>query len=246
MCDVFQENKSFQCAFLIDVNAENASNEIEPLELSNAIRLCILRILTYFSDQIDKNTSHLRWGYKFYNSRVITHVYERHEFKEFKAEYFEEFEQDVCKRIDESFDKETELIQNSNVPDGELRQSSGQNPSPSKCLSCALTDIVHDFEWERPEITSPFKRSRRSSQTEDANKNFCSNFVFLFTWCPCGKNLMASFCDRSIKSCEDFRNVVLPTALYRKFRGNCKLSLLWVDTGLWWWKRVQYPLEVSP
>lgn len=246
MCNVFQENQPLQCAFLIDVNAENLLSEIKPLELSNAIRLCVLRILTYFNDQIGKEASNLRWGYKFYNSRVITHVYERHEFKESKVEYFEEFEQEICKRLDESFNKEINFQSSLNVQDGEsMQESSGKKPSPAKCLSCALTDLVHDFEWERPEITSPFKRSRRYSQTEDVNNNCCSNFVFLFTWCPYSKNLMASFCNRSIKSCDNFRNVVLPTALYQKFRGNCKISLLWVDTGLWWWGRNQNPLEVS-
>lgn len=240
MCNVYQESKSLQCAFLIDVNAENLLNEIKPFELSNAIRLCTLRILTYFCDKFGWGTSNLRWGYKFYNSRAITHLYERHEFKEFKAEYFEEFELDICKRLEESFDKESQL---QNIQHGDVRESSGQKPYPSKCLNCALTDLIHDFEWERPDITSPFKRSGRVSQTEDA-KNRNSNFVFLFTWCPCSKKLMTSFCNRSIKSCDDFQNVVLPTALFKKFRGDCNISLLWVDTGLWWWKVGQGLLEV--
>ena len=244
MCNVLQENRSLQCAFLIDVNAENLLNDIKPSELSNAIRLCALRILTYFSDKLGKGNSNLRWGYKFYNSGAITHLYERHEFREFRVEYFEEFEQDICKRLDESLDKEIQ-VKNSDIQDGGVHVSSCQKPSPAKCLTCALTDLVHDFEWEQPEISSPFKRPRRVSQTNDVNNNSSTNFVFLFSWCPCSKGLMSSFCDRSIKSCENFRNVVLPSALHKKFRGNCKISLLWVDTGLWWWRPTQQVLKVS-
>ena len=234
MLDKTSEKSLLQVVFLIDVNSSLWIEESQAKDVSSAVRLCILKILRYFGDHLCERLSDLKWGFKFFSSKSLLRDYRRHEFEDFKVSTFEAFEQQVSRKFEEEFEKAKEPQQQpAEELDGDEIPAASK-PSPAKCLTCSLTELVHDFQWDKLDICSPVKRSRQGSQSEQQNTR---NIVFLLSNCPCSEEAMKIFTEVTVKTPDSLRSTLLPAALEQQFKDTHRISLFWVDTGMLYCKQ---------
>ena len=208
-----------QIAFLIDTHVEE-SNANQLPSLTNAINLTGFRLLHFLSAKFEKKgidriskQSHtsVKWGYKFFNSRSCVTRIEQHRLRDFKLKYFEEFENEVQRRLETK---------------AQCLDSAVKQVRQSECLSKALTEILSDFPWERPDITSPVRGRKKKKET-----SFITNIVILFTRCPKSALELKSFTGKQVPDSEVFLDSLLPPALYHQFCNVNQLSLYWIDIG---------------
>ena len=224
-----------QIVFLIDSNPSFWGSTLSSVEAANAIRLCVLKILTYFADCGKRKRSSLRWGYKFFSSRSLSHQFERHEFKEFTVTVFEEFETLVCKRFNESFshDLQGSLVEH-NSQDGDESTRHKKAPAAAKCISCAFTNTVHDFQWEKPDLSSPIRRTRDNAKSLPGNcKSKTQNVMFLLSGYPSDEFAISYFTGEnssSVATLESLNNILMPPVLNKEFKDR-NITLQWVNTG---------------
>ena len=211
---------SCQIAFLIDSYVEN-KNTNQLSSLANAINLTGFRLLHYLSAKFEKKgldriskQSHttVKWGYKFFNSTSCATRIEQHRFRDFKLKYFEEFENEVQRRL------ETQP-QCLNLAVKKVR--------PSECLSKALTEILSDFPWERLDITSPIRGRKKKKES-----SLVKNIVILFARCPKSSSELKTFTGKRVPDSEVFLDSLLPPALFHQFCDVNQLSLYWIDIGV--------------
>ena len=233
MVDEAPQNFCRQVVFLIDSNPSFWRSNCSFEDTSNAIRLCVLKILTYFSNNSKGKRSNLRWGYKFFNSRTLSHQFERHEFKDFSVEVFEEFETEVSKKLNESFAQVNNTLEQ-HEPDGEKASSFGKPPAGAKCISCALTNVVHDFQWERPDISSPVRSTRGNNNLLHGNRSSNTrNVMFLLSGCPCSDESISNLTGEpsaSLKTFDGVKNILMPSMLFKEFKQR-QICLHWVTVG---------------
>ena len=227
MTDEVSEETYWQIVFLIDSNPLFWGSSHSAVDAANAVRLCVLKVLTYFCDFGRGKRLNLRWGYKFFSSRSLSHHFERHEFKELSVNVFEEFENQVWKKLNESFTQqfqESVLEQSAQGVDEFPRLA--KQPAGAKCISCAFTNAVHDFQWDRPDISSPVKRTR-------GNRTKIRNVMFLLSGCPFDDASISDFrgeISSSLTSLESLKNVLMPSVLYKEFKER-HICLQWVNIG---------------
>ena len=220
-----------QIVFLIDSNPSFWGSTCSFEDTSNAIRLCVLKILTYFSNNGRGKRSNLRWGYKFFNSRTLSHQFERHEFKDFSVEVFEEFESEVSKKLNETF---AQVNNTQHELDEEGDSSFVKPPAGAKCISCALTNVVHDFQWERPDISSPVRSTRGNNNLLHGNRSSNTrNVMLLLSACPCNDESTSNFTGEASSSQRTFdsvKNILMPSMLFKEFKQR-QICLHWVNIG---------------
>lgn len=233
MSDEASHESCQQIVFLIDSNPSFWGSNYSAEDAAKAIRLCVLRVLTYFSDYARGKRSNLRWGYKFFDSRSLSHQFERHEFKEFLVNVFEEFEDQVLKRLNESFAQQANAFEQKEQDGGELTSFS-KPPAGARCISCAFTNAVHDFQWERPDISSPVRRTRGNNNSlYHDNRTKTRNVMFLLSGCPCNDESISEFTGEnssSFETLEGLKSIVMPSVLYKEFKER-RICLQWVNTG---------------
>ena len=210
---------SSQIALLIDTNVDDI--DLNQLSLvSNSICLTAFRLLHFLVAKFEKRgieksskLSHtaVKWGYKFFNSRSYATRIEQHRLRDVKLKYFEEFENEVQRRIENKV---------------QCLESAVKKIKPCDCLSKALTELLSDFPWERPDITSPIKGRKKKKET-----NRTTNLVVLFTTCPKSAQDFKLFTGKQVPDFEIFLDSVLPPALFHQFCNVSQLSLNWIDTA---------------
>jgi hypothetical protein len=222
MAEKFEQGGNFQIVFLIDVFVEEQNICEQDLEdifnlKSRAISLCVLRLLLHFNSVVEcGNFAPLKWGFKFYNSSVLNFEYKRRRFYELNSGSFEQFEEEMRQRF--------------------TNACSSQNSAKTagvKSLSCCLTEILHDFPWVTPDISSP-SRSAKYDQFNSQRKK-PRNYLFVVGDCPLSDANMCRFLGRNESSfdAEVMFKEIFSTALYEEFHSKCGLSLFWIDSGLW-------------
>lgn len=223
-----------QIVFLIDVNENHTNsdrNDFASSKIVNTICLSALRLLLYFastnegllSGRSSNNKckqSSLKWGFKFYNS---SHHHSRiggHVLRDFKLRYFEEFENEIERKFEETQnEKRTE-----------------KKHVPSDCLRKALMEVIYDFQWEKPDITSPVKPTRKSrtsrglkpALSEDV-KNSERNLVFLFSKFPQNQSVLRQFAGKKVIDADVCLDSFMPQSLRNEFYGLYQLRLFWID-----------------
>lgn len=218
--------------FAIDVDYRPEKTSSTTSAYQNHLKHWILRVLLSFGNKY--GLEKVRWGYKFFHSRTVksaTFITRRADFKELHEKAFGDFEEELLVKfnVEEKSPKCRQKAQN------KLR------PSPSSCVQNAMKEILLDFQWDRPDLTSPTKvtlRPRRSSrngrnvplQDDDRDKNV----LFVVSECPRSKRELGDYlclCREDGKQHKDVREQVLSKSLIDMLTQR-KVVLHWADSGI--------------
>ena len=224
MIDEASQDNCYQVVFLVDSNPSLWGSSYSAENAANAIRLFALRVLVYFSDYRNGKRSNIRWGYKIFTSRSLSHHVERHDFKEFSISVFEDFENQVSKKLNESFAQ--------NAQDGNTLPMLSKPPAGAKCICCAFTNAVHDFQWDGPDMSSPVRTTRGNVNSLCSSKKK-RNVMFLLSGCPRDDASIQDFggeISPALTSLESLKNVLMPSVLYKEFKER-QICLQWVNIG---------------
>ncbi|XP_041073795.1 treslin-like [Polyodon spathula] len=219
--------------FLIDTSSSGDRAVLGGVSAqANLLEHGVLKILSYFGCRF--GLEKVKWGYKFYNSRGARgKIYRASDFRELKAKNFEDFEGECRSRFEENQAWET-------LNKGKLLAPKAQ------VIQTALKETLLDFQWDRPDITSPTKpalRPRRRGQlpgskvppnlalAEDESSLKSQNVVFLVSACPHSTaELQAFMCSGSTSDpYKDVLEDILPRAVQEMIFQN-KVALHWLDT----------------
>ncbi|XP_013888143.1 treslin isoform X2 [Austrofundulus limnaeus] len=177
--------------FVIDVDYEGDKSD-DRLDVQNHfVKRAVLYILLHLGYKY--GFEKVRWGYKFFrsqtgrsNGRVISRV---SDFKELRHKTFEDFEQEFEARMDGK--------------DSVCWSQHKQQSSKSESVQKALKETLLDFQWDRPDITSPTKlslrprRSSRAGSSDPLNESDISNrgrnLVFIVSQCPLSKTQLMDY-----------------------------------------------------
>lgn len=218
--------------FAIDVDYRPEDTSSTTGAYQNHLKHWILRVLLSLGNKY--GLEKVRWGYKFFHSRTVksaTLITRRADFKELHEKAFGDFEEELLVKfnVEERSPKCREKAQ------------SKLKPSPSSCVQNALKEILLDFQWDRPDLTSPTKvtlRPRRSSrngrnvplQDDDLDKNV----LFVVSECPRSKSELGDYlCLRREdgRQHKDVREQVLSKGLSDMLTQR-KVVLHWADSGI--------------
>ncbi|XP_030621135.1 treslin [Chanos chanos] len=224
---------SHNVVFLIDVESRGIVNDTSGSSYFNNhhVKQCVLRILLNFAFKY--GLEKVRWGYRFIHTRTVkssTLITRGTDFKELTDKAFQDFEE--------------ELINKFNL----RRKSSSlskQQSSPAGILQNALKEIVLDFQWDRPDITSPTKptvRLKRSSGSgkhvsaaEDDHSGLGENILFLLSECPRSMTELREFLSLTSGGSgrqKDLPELVLPKGLVDMLFLR-KIVLHWINATLY-------------
>lgn len=176
--------------FVIDVDY-GGHDSSDQLDVRNHfVKRGILNILLHFGYKC--GFEKVRWGYKFFDSQTVRSAGLRSrgsDFKEIRHKTFEDFEQEFEAKFDVK----------AKVCPSQQRQQSNQSAS----VQNALKETLLDFQWDRPDITSPTKlslRPRKSSRGgkpsvshEDDISNNGRNVVFIVSQCPLSRAQLVNY-----------------------------------------------------
>lgn len=214
--------------FAIDVDCRSEELNLPSDLLLSSLKQWILKVLLSLGCKY--GFENVRWGYKFFHSRTVKSaslITRGTDFKELQEKAFSDFEGEFVQKVG--------VNQISSDEQNKLR------PSPAICVQNTLKEILLDFQWDRPDITSPTKlslRPRRSSRNatniplaDDDISYQGKNVVFLLSECPYSKREMMEFlqlCSGNIGSQRDLPDLILPKGLIDMLIHR-KVVLHWAD-----------------
>ncbi|XP_066937906.1 treslin-like [Macrobrachium rosenbergii] len=151
---------SVQAVFLFDVNSfcGKCQSESELEQNVAKLKLGSLKLLTEFGAQTEKGIEGVRWSAKYYHSANYKPNTNRKSFVDFTRTSFEEFENAIADCFCDAFDNDSQP------------RIFSPNSSKSHCfiLKKALQEIVLDYNWDGPDISSPVKKTTgRRSKTKN-------------------------------------------------------------------------------
>nr|XP_033776673.1 treslin [Geotrypetes seraphini] len=199
----------------------------------NRVRLSSLRLLNYLGCRF--GLDQIRWAFRFFDSSSARSVKPPRlgDFRELGPRSWLDFEESLESRFEAAREEE--------VPRGRgLRAVLTQG---------ALKEILLDYPWDRPDITSPAKparpRTRRGgrlvlqeepSQAETGSENAIApksrNAIFIFSSCPHSSAELLRFTEGShekVPSSQQVLDRLLPRSV-QSVIAKKKITLYWMDS----------------
>uniref|UniRef100_A0A3Q4HDQ1 Treslin-like n=1 Tax=Neolamprologus brichardi TaxID=32507 RepID=A0A3Q4HDQ1_NEOBR len=176
--------------FVIDVDYGDHDSGDQMDVRSHFVKRGILNILLHFGYKY--GFEKVRWGYKFFDSKtgrnasLISRV---SDFKELRHKIFEDFEQEFEAKFD--------------VKEKAYPSQQKQRSNHSVSVQNALKETLLDFQWDRPDITSPTKLSLRPRKSSRGGRPSVSheddiltnerNVVFIVSQCPLSRAQLVDY-----------------------------------------------------
>ncbi|XP_066525723.1 treslin [Hoplias malabaricus] len=184
---------SHNVVFAIDVDysSEGFQRSVSSDSPHNIVKRWILKVLLSLGSK--HGFEKVRWGYRFFHSKSVrsTSLWGRStDFKELQEKAFTDFEEELVKFT---------------ASDMSSDDRQRHRASSASCLHKNLKEILLDFHWDRPDITSPTKLSLRPRRSGRSNNNISLSEDDLS---GLGKNVLfvVSSCPHSGRELEDFIN----------------------------------------
>ncbi|KAM4749034.1 treslin [Rhinophrynus dorsalis] len=204
----------------------------EPV-VKDRLRLLSLRLLNFLTCRV--GLGHVRWSYRFLNSLGgRCRPPRRSDLRELGPRSWDEFEEE----LEACWER------------ARSGRASTTQSSRAMLTQTALMETLSDFQWDRPDITSPTKptllRSRRrgrivpvdepmktESPTDKLTNPSCRNAVFILSPCPHTQAQLGHFIAMSDNiGPQQVIDKLLPRTL-QNIINNKKVVLYWLDTSDW-------------
>jgi len=235
---------SFKIVFLIDQCLKNSDRNCGHSAdgLINIVRVCVLKILTYFGSYRDSSGSadtinhvlenRVEWDATYFRGKC-RRFRDKPRFREFTLKHFEAFETELETR----FQVLKTVIEDCSVQSESLHGLEDVESDLLNTLKLALRAVVHDYSWDRPDIMSPLKLSRSKCVQPDRKKfgkrcavesaDMKQNFAFVIAECPRD----AEDLDISVPDSSAVLRSLLPSDFRQQFADDLGIRLFWIHTG---------------
>ncbi|XP_038668859.1 treslin isoform X2 [Scyliorhinus canicula] len=170
------------------------------------VRQAALRVLLHSAR--GSGFHNVRWAFKLFDSARVRGGGRGHGFRELRLRHLEELEEALSRQLEPARER--------------------RGASAAAATQTALIEALSDYEWDRPDITSPAK-CRRGSAAEAPQPRLRSS-LFLFAPCPHSRAQLLGFLQLpATHSCQQLAEKIIPTPVRALLSNQC-IALHWVDT----------------
>lgn len=201
-------------AFVVQVDCDSGDQQLR----KQVVKRGILHILLHFGCKY--GFDQIRWGYKMFRStggRSSRLISRGSDLRELRHKTFEDFEMELDAKL-------------------EVTENTEKRTDRATAVQTALKETLLDFQWDRPDITSPTKprRSVRAGSTGGSREEDTSagegNAVFVVSDCPWSRSQLLNYCCLGNQELPaDVTEELLPKRLWDMLVQR-RVALHWMDS----------------